>query len=315
MIHKHHEWLADVNKSIVESYEREHEMARTSGRTQETGHVVESLWDGVLTEWLPPQYEVGKRKYILLENEDGSSLPKETDLIVFHPHYPEKLRKKNYVLASGLAAAFSVRRTIGRKDIEDAYKEGIALRRGMKIRDGTLQAHLMPPIFFGLLGESHEWKAPASTPKENIKAITDDFERDLVKAPREGLDLLCVADLGTWDRITMVLPERFLKQQLTANPLFRVFTNAYGTDSLVMSSIRHDYEQQDLSPLTSFFGSLWGKLAINDPSLKPLANGLRITKTEPATGSFGMGSGPYKLAEASTPKIAAGYRNNDPWSY
>jgi hypothetical protein len=79
--------------------------------------------------------------------------------------------------------------------------------------------------------------------------------------------------------------------------------------------MRHDYDQQDLSPLTSFFGPLWSKLAINDPSLKPLANGLRITKTEPATGSFGMGSGPYKLAEVSTPKIAAGYRNNDPWSY
>ncbi len=123
MIHKHHEWLADVNDSIVHSYEREQEMARTSGRTQETGHVVESLWDGVLTDWLPPQYQVEKRKYILLENEDGTALPKETDLVVFHPHYPEKLRKKSHVLASGIAAAFSVRRTVDRKDIDDAYQK------------------------------------------------------------------------------------------------------------------------------------------------------------------------------------------------
>ena len=69
----------------------------------------------------------------------------------------------------------------------------------------------MPPVFFGLLAESHEWKAPASTPKENIRDITDELERDMVQAPREGLDLLCVPDLGTWDRITMVLPEKFLK--------------------------------------------------------------------------------------------------------
>jgi hypothetical protein len=82
MIHKHHEWLADVNKSIVESYEREQEIARESGRTQETGHTVESRWDDVLTEWLPPQYEIGKRKYLLLETEDGPEITKETDLSV-----------------------------------------------------------------------------------------------------------------------------------------------------------------------------------------------------------------------------------------
>lgn len=173
----------------------------------------------------------------------------------------------------------------------------------------------MPPVFFGLLAESHEWKAPASTPKENIRDITDELERDMVQAPREGLDLLCVPDLGTWDRITMVLPEKFLKQQLTTNPLFGVLTHAYGTDSLVMSSMRHDYEQQDLSPLTHFIGLLWQKLALNDASLKPLADGFRITKTSPEIGSFNMGSGPYKLASVSTEQIAARYRFNDPWSY
>jgi hypothetical protein len=316
MIHKHHEWLTDVNESIVRDYEREQEMARTKGRTQETGHVVESLWDGVLTDWLPPQYEVDKRKYILLENEDGTTLPKETDLLVYHPHYPEKLRKKNYILASGIAAAFSVRRTVGRKDIEDAYKEGIALRRGMKIRDATIKAHLIPPVFFGLLGESHDWKAPSSTPKDNMKAITNEFDRDFVLSPREGLDLICVADLGTWSRIAAVLPERFLLDQLRVNPLFSIFTNQYGTESLVMSGMRHDYnEKQNLSPLTNFIGSLWGKLAINDQSLKPLADGFRITETVNISGSFGMGQGPYKLSIAATPAIASRYRNSDPWAY
>jgi hypothetical protein len=249
MIQKHHEWLADVNKSIVESYEREQETARQPGRTQETGHGVESRWDDVLTDWLPPQYEIGKRKYLLLETDDGPALTKETDLVVFYPHYPEKLRKKHHVLASGVAAAFSVRRTIGRDDIKEAYEDALTLRRGMKIRDATQQAHLVPPVFFGLLGESHDWKAPASTPKENIKSITDELDRERIKSPREGLDFLCVADLGAWTRIITVLPQRFLIEQLKANPLFSVFTNAYGTESLVMSGMRHDYEQQNLSPL------------------------------------------------------------------
>lgn len=314
MIHKHHEWLADVNDSIVQSYEREQEMARTSGRTQETGHVVESLWDGVLTEWLPPQYEVEKRKYILLENEDGTTLPKETDLVVFHPHYPEKLRKKSYILASGVAAAFSVRRTVGRKDIEDAYKEGIALRRGMQIRDATKQKdYLVPPVFFGLLGESHDWKSPGSTPKENIKSITTEFDQDLISSPREGLDFLCVADLGAWSRMLVVLTERFLRENPQIAPLLGLASGTSGTEALVVSGLRHDYEQKDLSPLTNFIGALWGKLAINDPTLQPLADGLRITKTTDTLGSFGMRS--FKFAEVATPQIAAQYRNHGNWHY
>ena len=198
MIHKHHEWLADLNKSIVESYEREQEMARESGRTQETGHTVESRWDDVLTDWLPHHsMKLESGSTFFSKPDDGPEVTKETDVVVFYPHYPEKLRKKNYVLASGVAVAFSVRRTVGRKDIAEAYKEAITLRRGMKIRDATIQAHLIPPVSFGLLGESHDWKAPGSTPKENIKSITDELDRELIKSPREGLDFLCVADLGT----------------------------------------------------------------------------------------------------------------------
>ncbi len=67
MDHEHHQWLSDVNRSIVESYEREQEMASEAKHIQKVGHGVESRWDEVLTEWLPPDYEVGKRKYLLLE--------------------------------------------------------------------------------------------------------------------------------------------------------------------------------------------------------------------------------------------------------
>ena len=258
MIHEHHEWLAEVNKSIVESYEREQETATERARTQETGHGVESRWDDVLTDWLPPQYEIGKRKYLLLETDDSPALTKETDLVVFHPHYPEKLRKKHHVLASGVAAAFSVKRTIRRDDMKEAYEEGIALRRGMRIRDARIpQAHLVPPVFFGLLGESHDWKDPGSTPKENVKAVTGELDRDLVNAPREGLDFICVADLGTWSRVTMVLTERFLSQNPNVAPFLGWATGTSGRESLVVSGMRHDYKQQNLSPLTNFIGSLW----------------------------------------------------------
>jgi hypothetical protein len=140
MIHEHHQWLEDVNRSIVESYARDQTMAGEPQRIQQTGHRVESRWDEVLSDWLPPQYEVDKRKYLLLETPDGPTVTRETDLVVFYPHYPEKLRTKESVLASGVAAAFSVKRTLDRDAIVEAFRDGVTLRRGMKIRDAK------PPI-------------------------------------------------------------------------------------------------------------------------------------------------------------------------
>jgi hypothetical protein len=199
MDHEHHQWLADVNKSIVDSYERDQDMARQPKNIQRTGHRVESRWYEVLSDWLPPQYSICKRKYILLETEDGPATTKETDLVVFHPHYPEKLRSKESVLASGVAAAFSTKRTIDRNAIVEAYEDATTLRRGMKIRGGTLRHHLAPPVFFGLLGESHDWKN-ADDPNAKVRAIVDELDRLEVKAPREGLDMLCVADPSVTDR-------------------------------------------------------------------------------------------------------------------
>lgn len=315
MIHKHHEWLSDLNGNILKSYEREQATASERGRAQETGHGVESTWLKTLTQWLPPQYEIEKRKYLMLETEDGPSLTKETDLVVFHPHYPTGLREEHYVLASGVAAAFSVKRTVGRKDIVEAYEAAIALRRGMEIRGNDQQDYLVPPVFFGLLGHSHEWKADNSTPSENIREIAAELDRELVAAPREGLDFICIADLGTWTRKTIVLPQQFLDEQVRANPIAVGLMGSVGDDSRVMTGLGRDYEQQNLSPLTNFIGALWEKLAINDPTLKPLANGLRITKTMDTTVSFGTGGRWYKLPEVTTPEIASKYWKSPPWSY
>jgi hypothetical protein len=280
MIHEHHQWLEDLNRSIVESYARDQTMAGESKRIQQTGHRVESRWDEVLSDWLPPQYEVDKRKYLLLETPDGPTVTRETDLVVFYPHYPEKLRTKESVLASGVAAAFSVKRTLNRDAIVEAFRDGVTLRRGMKIRDGTLRHHLVPPVFFGLLAESHAWKT-SDNPKEKIKTITDELGKETLQSPREGLDFICVADLGCWTRQVAVLTEKFLAQTPVITPFF-------GNEAIVLTGMRHRYEDQDLSPLTNFIGSLWQKLAINDPSLKPLADGLRLTETDPTGGQSGL---------------------------
>jgi hypothetical protein len=90
-------------------------------------------------------------------------------------------------------------------------------------------------------------------------------------------------------------------------------TATSGRESVVLSGMRHDYKQENLSPLTNFIGLLWNKLALNDFSLKPIADGLRVTETTDTTGSFGMRS--YKFADITTPQIAAQWRNHGPFYY
>jgi uncharacterized protein DUF6602 len=308
MDHEHHQWLADVNRSIVELYERDQEMAQQPKNIQRMGHRDESRWHKVLLEWLPPQYEIGKRKYLLLETEDGPSATKEHDLVVFHPHYPMNLREREGVLASGVAAVFSAKRTITRKAIIEAYEDAAILRAGMKIRDWTPRECLAPPVFFGLLGESHGWKRD---PKQRVRKLADELDHK-VKAPREGLDMVCIADLGYWGRSTSIIKSDFWKsvQMPVPTPKELVdFVAALGAQEIVVSGLRHDYkEQQPLSPLTHFIGSLWAKLAINDPALRPLADGFRITNTFPLGGSLAFKR--WTLAELTTSRIVDGVRRN-----
>jgi hypothetical protein len=58
-------------------------------------------------------------------------------------------------------------------------------------------------------------------------------------------------------------------------------------------------------------------MAINDPSLKPLADGLRLTDPDLTGGQFGFAS--YKLADVTTPLIVGNVRREFPvgpdWMY
>lgn len=311
MDHEHHQWLADVNETIVKAYEREQAIVREARNVQKVGHGVESIWDEVLSAWLPPQYAIGKRKYLLLETEDGPAETKEHDLVVFFPHYPDVLRKKHKVLASGVAAAFSVKRTIDRNAIVEAFEDAAVLRRGMKLRDPTPRTMLAPPVFFGLLGESHGWKR-ADDPKEKIKTLVDGLDMK-VRTPREGLDMICIADLGYWVRSTSIIKAETLRSihvpvELAQN-MPKQLADILTAGDTVISGLRHKYDDpQPLSPLTHFIGSLWAKLAINDPTLRPLADGFRITNTYPEGGSLAFKRWP--LQELTTERIADGVRGN-----
>lgn len=305
MAHEHHEWLADLNKEIIRDHERDKKMAREKANIQQIGHRVEAHWLRPLSEWLPRQYtaDIGstRRMYILLEDDDGGTTA-ETDLVVVHPQYPQKLRLRDTVVAGGVAAAFSVKRRVDRKALIEASQAAVDLRRGMKIRGDTLRESLVPPVFYGLLAESHVWQSPKSTPAENVTKILWEFDQVNLESPREGLDFVCIADLGCWVRRTDVWMKSYIRSQ--NDPLLNAFTRG---ESMVMTGMYR--QRDDLDPATGFgdwtaiavfIGSLWAHLALNDHSLKPIADGLRFTKT---TGLGRTNPKRWRLADIVSPLV------------
>jgi hypothetical protein len=121
--YEHHRWFDQLAADIASDYQQLHAVARKDA--QRAGHGGESTWLRLLNNWLPPTYGVGQRKYILPER-DGEE-PFETDIVVFNPAYPERLREREEILAGGVAAAFSVKLTLDRRE----------LRRGQVGRSGV----------------------------------------------------------------------------------------------------------------------------------------------------------------------------------
>lgn len=191
---RHFDWLASLEREVSEEYGRLHRLANED--PQYAGHGGEGTWARLLNEWLPPNYEAATRKYILPEKGDDVF---ETDIVVFRPSYPKPLRAREEVMAGGVAAAFSVKLTLNAEGLRDAYERAFRIKSQLKPRIGTPRTELVGPFPYGLLAHSHTWKASASTPVENVTRTALAAQDTVgISTPRESLDYICVADLGTW---------------------------------------------------------------------------------------------------------------------
>jgi hypothetical protein len=278
VVQVHHQWLDDFTRSIREDYERLHAEARSD--PQRAGHGGEETWARLLREWLPPTYEVATRRYIVPEEGDETF---ETDIVVFNPGYPRRLRERRDVLAGGVAAAFSVKLTLDTAGIEDGIRRPALLRRATKKRYGTARSELLGPFAVGLLAHSHDWNRPGSTPLENVSNAAWDLDHALVEHPRESLDILCVADLNTWTRMRMP----YMPPSAAAhNPNATADQKANGL--CVTALVMRDPEASP-APVAVFIAYVIDRLSYADPSVAPFADGLRLTDT------WGAGSGPQRL--------------------
>lgn len=273
MAQVHHTWLAKWQREVAEEYERLHQVALAD--PQQSGHGGEATWVRLLKEWLPSAYGVESRKYIIPEEDDDKF---ETDIVIFNPGYPERLRQHEEVLAGGVAAAFSVKLTLDPAGLRDAFERGARLRRSMKPRYGTPRHELLGAFPFGVLAHSHPWKQPSSTPIENLRSNLWKLDNELIRHPRESLDFVCIADLTYAQTVRMpYMPPQYL-QHLTD-------TGVDFSSGLAISAITIADVDNAAGPVAGFIAALIQRLALSDPALRSFSDGLRMTDT------LGSGSG------------------------
>jgi hypothetical protein len=212
---------------------------------------------------------------LILEREvDGKSRTGEVDLVLFHPAYPERLRKEQEVLVSGIVAAFSVKTTLDKPGLREAMDFAAFARRGMEPRAGAIGG-LISPLIVGVLAQSHRLGAdPRKSVEELLMAAANNSEH-----PREELDLVCIADLECWTRHSIVAwagtPGHSVMVSMGSAPHLAPDKDFY----IGSWTSRHPGAEGRVGePVAALISSLWEKLAHRDSSLTPIAEGFRMAK-------------------------------------
>lgn len=271
-------WLQRTARQMSEEYEEAFKAAsEMSGRAQETGHTIEAGWKSFLTNWLPPQYEVKTRRYIVGEVDTGENR-EETDIVILGPNYPKSLRDEAQIIAGGVAAAFSVKSTLKASSIEEAAASCARLDRSLSPREGTPRKELNRSFPYGLLAHSHGWKGERANPHLNVSRNLFEADQRHATRPRASLDLVCVPDLGTWNQIKSVqLPMPHWPQMFEGVPPEerKEFIEAISRTT-VRSTFVLNAAQSQGEILASFLTSLYSRLAINDEQLRSLADSFSL---------------------------------------
>jgi hypothetical protein len=191
-------FVDQVTSEMAAEYQRIRERARADPGT--AGDEGEENWATLLREWLPSTYQVVTKGRIL--GADGA-ISRQVDVVVLKPGYPAKLAEKKTHIAEGVAAAFECKITLKADHLLKAATNAAAIKELTQAREGTPYRELTSPIVYGVLCHSHSWKGPTSVPYENITAALLAADGEAVKHPRQMLDVVCVADLGTWTPMKM----------------------------------------------------------------------------------------------------------------
>ncbi|MDE0398749.1 MAG: hypothetical protein OXL96_13225 [Candidatus Poribacteria bacterium] len=280
--HDLHDFMRRLQDKMAANYE--HIQKRASEDPGTAGDQGEENWRDLLSGWLPRTYEVVTKGRII--GQDGHTSP-QVDVLVLKSIYPKQLidEGEKIFLAAGVAAAFECKTTLKAEHIEKAVKTCVKIKNLYPVREGTPYKELHMPIVYGLLAHSHSWKALNSTPERNIKQKLNVYDYSHVPHPRLGLDLLCVADFGTWSlsKSTFTLPQ-------IHGP------NVGAITAYIGHTHYHNSRSKHFNPIGTLISRLSLRLAWEDPSLRDLADYYLRTSID------GSGSGVQRYWDSSVYK-------------
>jgi len=243
-------------RAVAEGVERDYAESRSYARRrdpQRAGHQAESTWRQMLERW-GNGWPVVSRRYIVGPwGESG-----EIDLIGLRPDYPAHLKDEAAILVSGVAAVFSCKLTLRRRDIVDAINQKRRIIDAGGGPRGMSDEELMHARFsFGLLAHASELGGGPTTVQDRVQDIYDQVAHGsaapLVTHPSEELDCLLLADTAFFSTMRYAAFPRMEGGELASAP--------------VSSFMLHDSFDHSGAPLAQFVA--W----VNDLGAEGLGRG------------------------------------------
>jgi len=256
--HELEKFLRDATIELASEYQRIH--ARASEDPGTAGDEGEENWAELLRSWLPPYYEVVTKGRILSYRAEASP---QIDVLVLSPAYPRHLIHKKLYLADGVVAAFECKLTLRPGHITQAFAKSLAIRALYDEGQGTPYKELHSPLIYGLLAHSCLRRASEKIPP--IFRYHEELARGAaeINLPREGLDLICIADQGTFPSVRAVGLHSVI---LMYKQLIR---KEAWPDAL------RDRDLADYDPIGTALYDLLSRLAWRDVMLRPIAEYFR----------------------------------------
>jgi hypothetical protein len=265
------------------------EYERIRGRTQEdpgtAGAQGEENWAAILREWLPSSYHVVTKGRLLAH--DGS-VSRQVDVIALRPSYPPALRDKKYYLLDGVAAAFECKTTLNSGHLTEAAKRCKEIKRltTSEPLQGTPWKELRGGVIYGILAHSHGWRRGASSPKSNVTKALQRGLLDIVEHPRERLDVVCVADLGTWHSSVFIALASMFGAHWELHRDRHGLGDVGGVEAVFFDQTPLSELSEPLpAPVGVVLATLYARLAQGDSTLRPIADYVRMANL------YGSGEG------------------------
>lgn len=316
MSHELAHLLQQVQETLASEYQRI--VARAQEDPGTAGDQGEENWAGFLRQWLPQGYHVVTKGRIL--SVDGEA-PPQVDVLVLAPAYPPALLDKKLYLAAGVAAAFECKTTLKKEHLAQAVETAEVIHRlahpsgARSTRSGNPYVELHSGITYGLLAHAHSWSA--ATASDHVGEAVD---AGLLAAahPRSLLDVVCVANLGTWTTMKMSyngpnLNVWYLDRMKGTFP--DGYASAVSFGPAPEGTFPNSPDTFPNIPVAQLCAFLTSRLAWEDASMRPISDYFRVA------GLLGHGQGRTKgwsLSEVYSSDVAArlrqgGLPSGGPW--